>query len=315
MPYQFLYYLSLPPDTMKFGFKIADSVKYNYFTEKNKTADTITIWLRDSSLYSRSEIKTVVHYPFTDSTGKNIYKNDSISMRYTFVRPGRGKQQPATFKLSSNVSMAGLKPGQKIIFSSVTPFRRPDTSKIRLYRFVEKEKIQLPVTFSPDTTTTRKYFLNVPFKEGEKYLFIRDKGSFGDIYGNNSDSSGIRIMVREPNSYGHLTMDVRNGNGDLIIQLLGDKEAVLEERKLKNSGMADFPLLEKGFYRVKVIYDLNGDGKWTTGNYEKGVQPEPVSYFPKEMEVKTDWEYIEVWDVGVLHSKDKALREKKESGG
>jgi hypothetical protein len=236
-------------------------------------------------------------------------------MRYTFVRPGRGKQQPATFKLSSNVSMAGLKPGQKIIFSSVTPFRRPDTSKIRLYRFVEKEKIQLPVTFSPDTTTTRKYFLNVPFKEGEKYLFIRDKGSFGDIYGNNSDSSGIRIMVREPNSYGHLTMDVRNGNGDLIIQLLGDKEAVLEERKLKNSGMADFPLLEKGFYRVKVIYDLNGDGKWTTGNYEKGVQPEPVSYFPKEMEVKTDWEYIEVWDVGVLHSKDKALREKKESGG
>jgi uncharacterized protein (DUF2141 family) len=315
MPFQFMYCLSLPPDTMKFDFRIADNGNNDYFTEKNRTGDTITVWLRDSSLYSQPDIKTIVHYPFTDSTGKNIYRTDSIPMRYTMIRAGRGKQKPATFKLSSNISPSGLKPGQKIVFSSATPFRPPDTAKIRLYRLVQKDQIAMPVTFSPDTTTSRNLFLNVQLKEGENYLFIRNKGSFGDIYGNNSDSSGTRLMVREPNSYGHLTMDVRNGTGDLIIQLLSEREIVLEQRKLKNSGLADFPLLERGLYRVRVIYDLNGDGKWTTGNYELRLQPEPVSYFPREIEVKTDWEIIEEWDVTVLHSKEKALREKKETGG
>jgi uncharacterized protein (DUF2141 family) len=315
MAYQFLYYLSLPPDTMKFDFRIADNGNYNYFTEKNKTADTIMIWLRDSSLYSRSEIKTVVTYPFTDSTGKNIYRSDSIPMRFNTVRSGRTKQQTPTFKVNANVSPTGLRPGQKIIFSSNTPFAPPDTSKIRLYKLHEKKETVMPVTFRADSSNSRIYFLTTRFEEGERYLFIRDKGSFRNIYGDASDSSGFGISVRQLNSYGHLTMDIQNGSGDLIIQLLSDKENVLEQRTVKNSGKADFPLLEKGFYRVRVIYDLNSDGKWTTGNYDKGVQPEPVSYFPRELEVKSDWEIIEEWDVGLPHAKEEVLREKKEKGG
>jgi uncharacterized protein (DUF2141 family) len=314
MPYQLKYYMSIPPDTMKFGLRFADEGNYRYFTEKNKTGDTIIIWLRDSLLYSQSNIKTIVTYPFTDSTGMNTYKNDTIPMRFTTVKAGRGKQQVRSLKISENSQGGNLKPGQKIIISSITPLKPPDTSKITLYNIREKEKIAIPALFVPDSTSLRSYILNARFKEGEKYLFIKDKGSFSDIYGAQSDSSGSMFNVRQTDSYGHLTMDVTNGKGNLIVQLLTEKEVVIQERKLINSGKADFPLLEPGLYRVRVIYDLNGDGKWTTGNFDSKLQPEPVSYFPKELEVKSDWEIIEEWDVDIMHSKDQALREKKEIG-
>jgi hypothetical protein len=312
MAYQFMYYLSLPPDTMKFRFGFEDNGSYNYFREKNAAGDTIMIWLRDSSLYLKPTIRTVVEFPYTDSTGNNIYKRDSIAMRFTMpTRPGKAKQQ-STFKISVNVSTAGIKPGQKIIFSSSTPLRPPDTTKIRLYRIHDKTRTREPVTFRADSLNSRNYFLTNKFNTGDKYLFIRDKGSFSNIYGEMSDSSGFNINVREPDTYGHLKMDVTNGNGNLIVQLLSDKESVLEERFLKNSGMADFSLLEPGIYRLRVIYDTNGDGKWTTGDFSKNRQPEAVSYFHQEMQVKADWEYDENWDVGDLHLKGETLKEKKE---
>jgi uncharacterized protein (DUF2141 family) len=313
LPYQFLYYLSIPPDTMKFAFRFADQGEYRYFTEKNRTGDTIMIWLRDSTLYYQPAIKTIATYPFTDSTKRNIYRNDTISMRFSFPKPGKVKPGWKTFKVSENVG-GGIKPGQKVIFSSTTPLRPPDTSKIKLYHLQVKEKQRMPVIFVPDSTSSRKYILNTELSEGEKYLFIRDKESFGNIYGDQSDSSGVTISVRQPNSYGHLKMDVRNGQGNMIIQLLSQKESILEERRMVNSGLADFPMLEKGFYRVRVIYDINGDGKWTTGDFNKKIQPEPVTYFPRELETKADWEIVEEWDVSVTHSKPQELREKKEVG-
>lgn len=314
IPYQFNYFLSLPPDTMKFGFKIADIDYYNYFAEKSKRGDTITIWLRDSALYSQQLIKTVVAFPYTDSTGKIISKSDTIPMRYSAGRQGKGKQASSSFRITDNIPGTGIKPGQQIFFYSNLPLLKPDTSKIKLYNVKGKDKIPVQVAFSPDSNNSRKLLFKAALKEGERYQLIKDKGSFRSIYGDRSDSAGTNIFVRLQNSFGHLTMDVRNGNCPLIIQLLNSKENVLEERRVINSGTADFPLLDRGMYRVRVIYDLNGDGKWTTGNYDKKLQPEPVSYFPMEIEVRADFENVYIWDVSITNAKEQILKEKKLSG-
>jgi hypothetical protein len=71
-------------------------------------------------------------------------------------------------------------------------------------------------------------------------------------------------------------------------------------------------MIERGMYRVRVIYDLNGDGKWTTGNYDIKLQPEPVSYFPREIEVRADFENVYEWDVSLLNAKEQVLKQKKE---
>jgi len=90
--------------------------------------------------------------------------------------------------------------------------------------------------------------------------------------------------------------------------LLDNSEKPVAEKRVENEGTAVFPFLEKGKYRIRIIYDINGDGRWSTGDYDLKIQPEPVSYYPDEIEVKTDWRIEQDWDVSEMHEKHQRLR-------
>jgi hypothetical protein len=67
---------------------------------------------------------------------------------------------------------------------------------------------------------------------------------------------------------------------------------------MTKDGKIEFPYLDQGKYRLRVIYDLNGDGKWTTGDFNKDLQPEPASYYFQEINMKENWYDTEDWDIG-----------------
>jgi len=308
------YTLSLPPDSTGFVFKIPDADNKSYFLEKNTMGDSIAVWLTDSLLYSKQQINTIVGYPYTDSTGITKLKTDTIPLRFVFTKAIKTKEAMTKYTYSTNLSGGILKPAQQIIFSSQTPFRAPDTAKIRIYETTKTGKTIVPYFFIKDSLNSKRYYLKSKFKEGSNYLFIANRASFGDIYGKSADSLGIKFFVREADTYGRLTMPVKNVHCATIIQLLDQQEKVLSERKIKTDSKVEFPLLEKGFYRVRAIFDLNGDGKWTTGDYKIKRQPEPVLYYPGEIEIKIDWEVIipDAWDLGKMNYKDQKLRTKKQ---
>lgn len=305
------YTLSLPPDSSMFEFSIPDADEKSYFIEKNNTRDTIDIWLTDSLLYSKPQIKTILRYPFTDSTGLTKLKTDTIQMRFIAPRAIKTKVAKNKFGFSTNIS-GNIKPGQQILFSSKTPFRAPDTTKIRLYKSGKAGRLVIPYIFIKDSLNSKRYFMKAKLTEDSTYLFIANKASFGDIFGDVSDSTGIKFSVRTSDSYGKLTMNIDSVHGAVIIQLLDSKEKVVHEQKIKKDSKIEFPLLEKGIYRVRAIYDLNDDGKWTTGDFKTKQQPEPVSYFPTEIEIKINWENQEDWNLSTRNQKDQKLRTKKD---
>ena len=312
--YRLNYFLSLPPDSMDFRLKIAGSNEDSYFIEKNIEKDTITVWISDSSLYSQSQIMTIVDYPFTDTLKMLGYKEDTIQMRFVTPTVRRGskiKKTPFTFE--SNIKGNSLKPGQQIIFISPTPFREPDTSRIKFYQIVDSIKLRVNYNLIRDSATRCRYLLNADLKEDQKYLFIADSASFGNIYNESADSVGISFTVKKTDSYSKLNVTIRNCKVSCIIQLLNKQEKLVSEATLRSDGKIAFPLLDAGDYRLKVIYDLNNDGKWTTGDFSKGIQPEPVSYYPREINLKTGWilDMDQDWDVGKQFVKEERLREKK----
>jgi hypothetical protein len=312
LKYQLNYTLSLPPDTMDFRFRIPEIGESSYFIEKSREKDTITVWLTDSTLYSQSLISTIIDYPFTDTLGINGYKEDTIAMRFLTPRPTRGtKVKKVGFTFESNIKGNALKPGQRIIFTSGTPFREPDTTKIQFYQIADSARLRVNYSLIKDSSTTRKYFLMATLAEDKKYLFIADSGSFGNIYNENSDSVGINFSIRKPDAFGKLTLAIINCNVNCIIQLLDKQEKLVSTASLKSDGKVVFPLLDAGIYRIKVIYDLDGDGKWTTGDFKKGRQPEPVSYYPGEIDLKTGWEIDQEWDIGKQLVKEEKLKVKR----
>ncbi|MCX6325733.1 MAG: Ig-like domain-containing domain [Bacteroidia bacterium] len=314
LKYQMIYTLSLPPDSMKFEFSIPGAVDDTYFIEKSRNNDTLKVWLADSALYLQPQITTIVKYPLTDTVGTLGYKEDTILMRFLAPRaPRAAKVKKPVFTVDANIITGSLKPGQSIVFSSQTPFRQPDTSRIYLYELIDTTRQKIRLHLVKDSTNSCKYTLTAKLLQGRKYLFIADSASFGNIYSENSDSTGIKFSVRDTESYSKLTLNISNYEGARIIQLLNNMEKLVSESLMKNDGKLVFPLLENGFYRVRVIYDLNSDGKWTTGDFTSGRQPEPVSYYPDEIEIKTGWEIEQDWDMGVENVKDQKLRENKKT--
>ena len=301
--YKLNFTLSLPPDTMDFSWSLPGLDKSLYLVERSRDKDTLIIWLRDSALYSQPVINSFIRYPFTDSTGKIIQKEDSSRLRFLSPRVSRATRKPEPYRVVSSVTSGKLTPGQRIAFVSQTPFRLPDTSKIRLYRLIEKEREKTPYSLTPDSESSCRMFLTAGFLQGANYLLINDSGSFGDIYGAKTDSTGIKFVIRENSTFGKLIVNIKNYQGKRIIQLLTSDEKLVREIKMDQDGKAEFPYLEKGMYRLKIIYDLNGDGKWTTGDFISGRQPEPVSFMPMEIEIKENWENELYWDVSEMHVK------------
>jgi hypothetical protein len=311
--YQMLYVLSIPPDTMKFDFSIPDAGENTYFTEPGRNRDSLKVWLTDSTLYSQPAISTIVRYPFTDSTGITDYKQDTIVMRFATPRTTRGaaKVKKPAFTIENNIRSGFLKPGHTITFNSVTPFSEPDTSLIRLYRLEKTDTAIVPFRMVRDSLSSLKIYLKTELAEGENYLFIADSASFGNIYYEYADSLGIKFAIKDPETYCKLTFSVKNYTGARIIQLLDKSEKLIAEEYMEKDGKAVFPLLETGTYRARVIYDLNGDKKWTTGDFLTKRQPEPVSYYPAEIELKTPgWVLDQDWNIDIKNFKDPKLVEK-----
>ena len=309
--YNLMFALSRPPDSLNFDISIPDTPTDSYFIERNITKDTLNVWLTDSLLYSKQQIAAIVTFPFTDSSGIVITQEDTIQMRFMAPRQPRAKARRVPLAITNSIRGGILKPGQQIILTSQTPLNAPDTSRIKLYESAEKKQIAVPYVLDRDPNTSMRYTIISKLQAGKKYLFIADSAAFVNIYGEYSDSTGIRFSVPEANAFGELTMLIKEVKEPLIIQLLNKEEKVVIEKFISADSKVIFSLLDKGFYRLRAIFDTNNDGKWTTGDFTTGRQPEPVSYYPGEIEVRTDWKVENDWTPGVKNLKDEKLRSLK----
>jgi len=311
-PFLLVYILSVPPDTSKVEISIPDASQNAFFKETNKTGDTIKIWLTDSSLYSRPQITTLVRYPFTDTTGTLIYKRDTVTMRFLTSRTtqARAKAKKNQYTIRTGMSGGAIKPVSNIPITSETPFRDADTSRIRLYETLTAGKTRIPFTLRKDTLNSCRYILSTTIKPGSNYLFIADSAAFGNIYGEHCDSMGIKFSVRKTETYGKIIMEVKTEeyNGNLILQILDNQDNIVANGIKTPGGSWEFAYIEKGRYRIRAIFDLNGDGKWTTGDYTKKRQPEPAAFYSDELEVKENWDLNNEWVLKPVNSKDRKLR-------
>jgi hypothetical protein len=312
--YQLIYTLSLPPGTMNFDFSIPGTAADKYFTERSRNNDTLKVWVTDSTLYSQQNISTLITYPSTDTLGITGYKTDTIPMRFIAPRaPRAAKVKKPVLPLETNLSNPSLRPGNRILFRTQTPLKYPDTTLIRLYEIVGTNRKTMPYSISSDSTNSCRYFMDAVIVPAKKYLFVADSGAFSDIYGLSSDSLGYKFAQRDAEAYCKLTLNITNFDGSRIIQLLSREEKVLGEVVLSKPGKAEFPLLETGFYRIRAIRDLNGDGKWTTGDFSKGQQPEPVTFYPTELELRTGNYLDQDWIMGQDNFKESKLLEKRKT--
>jgi len=84
-----------------------------------------------------------------------------------------------------------------------------------------------------------------------------------------------------------------------VIVQLTDKDG-----KVKYSDFTDkettitFDAIEPALYTLRAIYDDNKNKVWDTGSYIERRQTEEVIYYPKEINVRPNWDWEQLFSVG-----------------
>ena len=302
---RFVYSLPVDLDSIRIAIvEDAPSGKW-YELETSAKNDTLDYWLTDTTLLSRKTISVHMYSPRTDSLNRLIYTNDTLKLNYeepkqaaparTTRRNQNAEEQAPkprraveTMLITTNVKNNGtMDLTDRLQLTASQPMKTVDPSKIILAEQYDTLKRPVPFTFIRDTVNARKSYIDWKLKEDAKYFLTIDSMSFTSIYGVFNDSTGISFSSQKEDFYSILEITFDTVPCPLVVQALkGDKEDVVKQVLLTEGNVVTLDFLKPDKYQIKIIYDINGNGKWDTGNYLKKIQPEKVAYF-SEPEVTT----------------------------
>lgn len=110
----------------------------------------------------------------------------------------------------------------------------------------------------------------------------------------NAKPHWVSLKVLEPDYYGTLILNMDTlFQQAVFVDLLDEKNKVI--RSVPFSKQLIFTEIIPGKYQVRIIFDDNGDGKWTTGSLIEKRSPEKVIYNKELIDVKSKWEKEVDW--------------------
>ncbi|MCL2414180.1 MAG: Ig-like domain-containing protein [Bacteroidales bacterium] len=185
-------------------------------------------------------------------------------------------------------------------FDSLTLSFNAPIRKVKdtIWLFKGEDTIPTPLTnFSFNSTRTQLIFETELQQRTNYRLLIPDSLIFGDFGQTNDDTLNLRFRVNSPETYARLEVTILNKpKTQSILQVLNERMEVVEQRVME-SNEEIFTTLRPGRYRLRLIVDEDGNGRWTPGNLRERRQPEPVFIFHKTLSLEAGWEYVEEWEL------------------
>ncbi len=255
---------------------IGDSLPSKYYSQINKTKDSLFVWF---SPYEKDSLSIVI----SDKT----IGTDSLDIK---VVPSK-KQIGKSLSINSNINKQGLRPDTNFVLTFNYPIDSIDTKRVI---FLE-DSLNLPYSYIFLDTNRMKLSFDNTFSEEKKYELILMDSALYDIRGMTNDSLKIIFTKKPEDDYGQFTLNILDSIGGQKIIDLMQKEKIIERKIIAKSSQITYPLLPPGEYRIRCIFDNNKNGKWDVGNYSKKIQAEEIQFFDKKIKVRASWEMKEKW--------------------
>ncbi|MBN2597031.1 MAG: Ig-like domain-containing protein [Marinifilaceae bacterium] len=289
-------------DSLKIDFIDVDENPNWFLLEKNRTNDTLSYWITDSTIYQRDTLLAKLEYLKTDSLGKLVSFTDTVKLNYKApkkAKASRNKKKQAKIKIPTYGFKLNASSSQDLNKDVILDFNEPlaEINKDSIHLYQLQDTILIPVDYKieQDSAAILRYHVKIDWKAETQYKVEFDSTAFRNIYGLYSDKYNGKITTREEEYYGKILLNVSNVKKPLIVQLLKNNksEGIVQAKRIYSDQTVIFDYLAPDTYIIKLIVDENDNGKWDTGNYKEGLQPEMVHYFRKEIKVRS---YFDVED-------------------
>ena len=251
----------------------------------NPKGDTLNVWCLNEKCDSTMLVLT---------TDEGL--NDTLKLRYR-APITKGRRGNAT--QTKQALIRPLCDGNRAFYDSLMlAFRIPVTAtaapqEAEVMSLKDSTLKHYPILLDGQGMTAR---IAATLHSGEEYHVRIADSLFTDLYGHPSDSLNFKLT---PKDYGILTLHITNRSGHpLVIEVLDKRDTVVQQRSLIGSGDVRFTHLSGGDYRLRAVVDADGNGRWTTGDFRLGRQPEKYHLFEKTLSLREKWEMEEEWVVG-----------------
>lgn len=226
-------------------------------------------------------------------------KNDSLAVAVTqnnyknnFVIKIKDQKKDSLSFSSPTVGDLALR--EQFTINSTTPLVSIDNTKINL---LDKDSVKVSFTTRYDNFNQQVLF-DFEKQPLQKYKMQVLPGAFKDFFEHKNDTLNYTFSTRNTSDYGNLRIPLENINRyPLIVEITSDKGEVLESAYLEKGNSVFFDLIEPKKYTLRVIYDDNKNKVWDAGNYIEKRQSEEVIYFPKEIDVRANWDVEQPFDL------------------
>ena len=294
-----------------------------FVVEHNAKKDTITYWLRDTTLINTDTLTLSMEYLITDSAGVLISQTDTLDVIAKTSYAKRQKERQKEYEtwqkeqekrkkreepydsiypikpLEVRVEIPkSVNPISKVFINIPTPLAKADTSAVHLYSQIDSLWYRAPFDIIRLDSVMGHFELLAEWQPGTEYSLEIDSAAFVDIYGLESNPIKQGIQAQSLDEFSSLVFRL-SGVRDtgIVVQLLGMEDKSLRQVRAGNDGEAAFFYLEPGNYYARAFVDRNGNDLWDTGNYDDDQQPEDVYYYSGEIECKAKWDVTKQWNL------------------
>ncbi len=299
---------------------------FSHVVTFNENRDTITYWLRDTSLWSQDTLTFLFSYNRRDFDSTFI-RTDTVSYIFRHNKSAKSRNnsrasslsrdnkkkdkdaKPPVPKLSSSNASQKFEINSPLLVRFDMPTDMHPHDSVSYHLQVRKDSIWLDV---PDVLLLKAddsgtlYSITHEWQPSTTYRLLLDSSLFVNMIGQTNALETMEFTVKSLEEYSKLILHLYEVSDNEVVQLLDSKDNVVRQIALRDTtsvthssdaGKYDvtFDYVAPGVYYMRVFSDINRDGVWTPGLYSEKRQPEEVIYFPYDIELRAFWDVEEDW--------------------
>lgn len=284
------YYTKLKGDG-SFSFKYIKPGRYNLFALKDADGSKKYDQLNEMIGFIERPVIIGEDTSFTiyafgdslDSKPKTVAKTEKAD-----TKKSEEETSIKSLKFSNNLQIDKQDLLSELKLISTKPIKNYDTGKIRLVN----EKFEQLKDYTLEIDSTNKIFtFNVPWKENMIHKLVIEKDFAIDTAGlNYNKTDTLSFTTKKESEYGSLSLNTINFDSSLHPMIFIKSSADLILKKYLQAKKDKIKLLPPGEYFIEILFDTNMNGKWTTGDYWKKIQPERVVPRKEKIAIKPNFE-------------------------
>lgn len=236
---------------------------------------------KDTVLWYFTPCKDSLWVSINDGVNISDTTHYSLKPRRAVTRRKRAEEEESKVKrlvIKNNLKSNKLKPEQPLIFTFNEPIvqvNQPDSM-----HFEKLDEFGLKYQIINDLQPENKYNIIIP-----------DSVFFG-IRGVTNDTIKLKFNVQEESAFGniYITVEVPENVPQVIIELTTENGKTIDKQIITNTQELSFEYLDPGKYKLKAILDLDANGVWSPGNFNKKLQPEKIIFYNGTLEVRANWD-------------------------